>query len=122
MGGQSARKIEILGALGDIMLETFILVDFCMIFDKIDDEKYIDFLLCLLICLVFLLMLETLKIVLPSRRELNFYKIAFFALDEKRHCKYIKKGTNFNVNFESETCEKLMQTIDGFRGQKSENS
>ena len=43
LAGQSAGKIEILGALGDIMLETFILVDFCMIFDKIDDEKYIDF-------------------------------------------------------------------------------
>ena len=72
LAGQSAGKIEILGALGDIMLETLILVDFYMILDTIDDEKYIDFLLCLLICLVFLLTLETLKIVLPSRRELDF--------------------------------------------------
>ena len=82
MGGQNGRKIEILGVLGDIMLETFILVDFCMIFDKIDDDKYIDFLSFSMICLMFSLTLETLKNVLPSRRELNFYKIAFLGLDE----------------------------------------
>ena len=66
-----------------MLLETLILVDFCMILDKIDDEKLID-LLFFVLFFMFFLTLETLKIVLPSRRELDFYKIAFLALDEKR--------------------------------------
>ena len=61
-------------------------------------------LLMLMLFVVFFLTLETLKIVLPSRRELNFYKITFFTLDEKLHRKYIKKDTDFDANLGSETC------------------
>ena len=43
LGSQNHRNIEYLAALGDMLLDTLIVVDFCMIFDKIDDEKYIDF-------------------------------------------------------------------------------
>ena len=48
--------------------------------------------------------LESSKIVLPSRRELNFYKIEFFELDAKRHRKQIKKGMDFDVNLGLEAC------------------
>ena len=87
LGGPSGPKIEILGAFLDMLFETLILIEFLCFFDKTDSEKHIDFLLFSVLFLVFFLTLETLKIVLPSRRELNFYKIAFFALDEKRHRK-----------------------------------
>ena len=43
--------------------------------------------LFLLFCVLFRVLfptLETLKIVLPPARELNFYKISFFVLDEKK--------------------------------------
>ena len=87
LGGPSGPKIEILGAFLDMLFETLILIEFLCFFDQTDSEKHIDFLLFSVLFLVFFLTLETLKIVLPSRRELNFYKIVFFALDEKRHRK-----------------------------------
>ena len=83
-GCQNSQKVEILVIFWGMLLETLFLVEFCWIFDKNAREKHMDFLLYLASFFVFFLMLETLKIVLPSRRELNFYKIAFFALDEKR--------------------------------------
>ena len=85
--GQNDQKIEILVVFGGMLLETLFLVDFCWIFDKNDREKHMDFLLYLALFFVFFLTLETLKIVLLSRRELNFYKIPFFELDEKRRRK-----------------------------------
>ena len=42
-------------------------------------------------------MFEALKIVLPSRRELDFYKIAFFEFDGKNIKKIIKKSMDFQV-------------------------
>ena len=67
-----------------MLFETLILVEFCLSFDKIEGEKNAVFLVVFCVILGVFLTLETLKIVLPSRRELNFYKIAFFALEEKR--------------------------------------
>ena len=87
LGGPSGPKIEILGAFLDMLFETLILIEFLCFFDETDSETYIDFLLFSVLFLVFFLTLETLKIVLPSRRELNFYKIVFFAVDEKRRRK-----------------------------------
>ena len=84
MGGQNGRKIEILAVFGDMLFETLILVEFCLSFDKIEGEKNAVFLVVFCVILGVFLTLETLKIVLPSRRELNFYKIAFFALEENR--------------------------------------
>ena len=69
------------------MFTKLIFVEFCLIFDEIAGEKHISFWLFLVSFLVFVLTFETFKIVLPSRRELKFYKIAFFALDGKRHRK-----------------------------------
>ena len=59
----------------------------CWISDKNNGEKHMDVQLLFVLVLVFFVTLETLKIVLASRRELSFYKIAFFVLDEKRHRK-----------------------------------
>ena len=84
LGGHNRRKIEILGVWGDMMPKKLILVEFCLIFDEIAGEKHISFWLFLVSFLAFVLTFETFKIVLPSRREVKFYKIAFFALDEKR--------------------------------------
>ena len=70
-----------------MLFETLILVEFCLSFDKIEGEKNAVFLVVFCVILGVFLTLETLKIVLPSRRELNFYKIAFFAQDEKRQRK-----------------------------------
>ena len=67
-----------------MLFETLILVEFCLSFDKIEGEKNAVFLVVFCVILGVFLTLETLKIVLPSRRELNFYKIAFFALEENR--------------------------------------
>ena len=86
-GGQNCRKIDIFGDFLDMFYETFIFLKNSLIFSKIADEKHIDFKLFLMFFFVFFRTLETLKIVLPSRRELNFCKIAFFALDEKRQRK-----------------------------------
>ena len=83
-GGQNCRKIDIFGDFLDMFYETFIFLKNSLIFSKIADEKHIDFDLFFMLFFVFFRTLETLKIVLPSRRELNFYKIAFFAIDEKR--------------------------------------
>ena len=66
-----------------MLFETLILIEFLCFFDKTDSEKHIDFLLFSVLFLVFFLTLETLKIVLPSRQELEFYKINVFALSSK---------------------------------------
>ena len=92
LGGQNGRNIEILGVFRDVLFETLILVKFCLIFDEIAGEKHISFWLFLVSFLVFVLTFETFKIVLPSRRELKFYKIAFFALVEKKAPKVGRKG------------------------------
>ena len=84
MGGQNGRKIEIFGIFFNMLFGCPTITDFCVIFDKIDVEKRDDFSMFSVICFVLFLALETLKIVLPPGRELNFHKIAFFALDEKR--------------------------------------
>ena len=42
-------------------------------------------------------MFETLKIVLPSRRELDFYKIAFFEFGGETHQQIIKKSMDFEM-------------------------
>ena len=57
---------------------------------------------------MFFSMLESLKIVLPSRRELDFYIIALFESDAKSFQKIIKKS----VDFELENREKSMQKRD----------
>ena len=50
-------------------------------------------------------MLESLKIVLPSRRELDFYIIALFESDAKSFQKIIQKS----MDFEFENGETSMQ-------------
>ena len=42
-GGQSGRKINILGVLGRIFLDTLFSIDFRVIFEKIDEEKHMQF-------------------------------------------------------------------------------
>ena len=42
-GGQNGAKIDISGVLGGICFEVLFLSDFCKLFDKIEDEKYMDF-------------------------------------------------------------------------------
>ena len=54
-------------------------------------------------------MLESLKIVLLSRRELNFYNIVFLAPDRKKQVNLVKKPLDFQV----ENREKLI--MGGFR-------
>ena len=70
-----------------MLFEAFFGVKFGVIFEKIDDEKHIDLLSFVVIFSAFVLTFETLKIVFPSRRNAYFYKIAFFARDEKGHQK-----------------------------------
>ena len=67
-----------------MLVETLFLSEFCSFFDEIGDEKRVFFLLLFVSFRVLFPTLETLKIVLPPARELNFYKIALFVLDEKR--------------------------------------
>ena len=43
LGGQNGVKIEILAHFLDMLLETLFLVNFYAIFDKIDDEKHMEF-------------------------------------------------------------------------------
>ena len=43
LGGQSGRKIEILGVFGRIFLDTLFSIDFRVIFEKIDEEKHMKF-------------------------------------------------------------------------------
>ena len=40
-------KIDMFGVLGDMLFETLVAVRFCMFFEKIDDEKHVEF------CLIF---------------------------------------------------------------------
>ena len=42
LGGQNGRKIEIFVIFLDMPAETLFLIDFCLIFGKIDDEKPVD--------------------------------------------------------------------------------
>ena len=59
-----------------------------------------DFLNCLYCYFwCFFLTLDTLKIVLPSRRELDFYKIAFFEFDGKNIKKSSKNRWIFRSKF-----------------------
>ena len=83
LGGKIVEKSRFLVLFGGMLFEILILAEFCLIFDDIDDEKHVGFLLLFVSCFMFFLTLETLKIVLPSRRELNFHKITFFQLDEQ---------------------------------------
>ena len=52
LGGQNGQKIEILRVLEGMFFETLFLVEFCLIFDKIDGEKNIDFkfFFCVIFC------------------------------------------------------------------------
>ena len=84
LGGQNHRKIEIFDVFEAVVLQTLILMDFCLIFSKMYIEKHIVFWLLFLYFLLLFLMLEPLKIVLPCRRELVFYEIDFLALHGKR--------------------------------------
>ena len=43
LGGQSIPKIEILSFWGDMLFETLFLVDFCLLFDKINGEQHMEF-------------------------------------------------------------------------------
>ena len=105
MGGQNGRKIEILTVFGNMLFETLILVEFCLSFlIKSKANKNAVFLVVFCVILGVFLTLETFKIVLPSRRELNFYKIAFFALEENRRRNWIEKGMDFDLNLGLETC------------------
>ena len=74
MGGFCGQQDKILGVRGDVLFETLILIEFCLIFGEVDGEKDIVFWFFLVLFRVFFLTFETLKIVLPSRRELNFFK------------------------------------------------
>ena len=87
LGGRNGPNIEIWNIFGSVLFEAFFGVKFGVIFENIDDEKHIDLLSFVVIFLAFVLTFETLKIVLPSRRNAYFYKIAFFARDEKGHQK-----------------------------------
>ena len=40
---EASRKIEIFGVFVGILFETLFLVNFCLIFEKIDDEKHMEF-------------------------------------------------------------------------------
>ena len=42
-GARNGAKIDISGVLGGICFEVLFSSDFCKFFDKIEDEKYIDF-------------------------------------------------------------------------------
>lgn len=44
----------------------------------------------------------------PSKRELNFYKIAFFALDGKRHRMYVNKNHRFGDAFRIRSILKII--------------
>ena len=65
-------------------------------------------------------MFETLKIVLPSRRELDFYKIAFFELDGKNIKKIIKRSMDFQVEISENSFKIALKTLsfleDAFSG------
>ena len=54
-------------------------------------------------------MFETLKIVLPSKRELDFYKIAFFELDGKRLQKLIQKSMDFDIENQKNRCNDALK-------------
>ena len=84
LGVQNPRKIEIFHIFGDVALKTLIKRVFCLILREIYIEKHIVPLLFFWYFLLLFLMLEPLKIVLPCRRELIFYKIDFLAPHEKR--------------------------------------
>ena len=43
LGGQSGRKIEILGVSGSILFDTLFSIDFRVIFEKIDEGKHMKF-------------------------------------------------------------------------------
>ena len=43
LGDQNGPKIEIFGVFFGMLFETLFLVNFCMIFEKIDDEKHMEF-------------------------------------------------------------------------------
>ena len=43
LGGQNGPKIEIFGVFFGMLFETLFLVNFCLIFEKIDDEKHMEF-------------------------------------------------------------------------------
>ena len=73
-----------------MLVETLFLSEFYLFFDKIGDEKRVFFLLFFVSFRALFPTLETLKIVLPPARELNFYKIALFALSPKIHQKTIE--------------------------------
>ena len=43
LGGQNGPKIEIFDVFFGMLFETLFLVNFCLIFEKIDDEKHMEF-------------------------------------------------------------------------------
>ena len=51
---------------------------------------------------------------LPSRRELDFYKIAFFKLDGKRLQKIIRKSMDFEVETRDKSMNKCFEKISFF--------
>ena len=68
LGGQNGGKIDIFDIFGGMVVETLFLVNFCLIFEKIDDENIWNFncllIGCFIICLfnsMLFFMFETLK-------------------------------------------------------------
>ena len=51
---------------------------------------------------------------LPSRRELDFYKIAFFKLDGKRLQQIIQKSMDFEVETRETSMQKRFEQISFF--------
>ena len=97
LGSQNRRKNEIWCVSGDMMFETLILVEFGLIFNEIAGEKHITFWLSLVSFLMFFLTFESLKIMLPSRRGLDFYIIMLFESDGKSFQKNIQKSMDFEI-------------------------
>ena len=62
----------------EVVFESLFLIDFVPIF-------------------VVLSVTATSKIMLPSRRELNFYKIVFSIHDDQKHAKIVQKSIDFEV-------------------------
>ena len=83
-GKPKSSKTRDLVCFGGYDVRDLNLVEFGLIFNKIAGEKHTIFWFSLVSFLMFFLTFETCKIVLLSKRELNFYKIAFFAFDGKR--------------------------------------
>ena len=69
LGGQNLRKIQNLGVFFGMLFETLFLVTFCLIFEKIDDEKHMEF--CLFLNMLFYYLFAEFAVSLNARNLKN---------------------------------------------------